>query len=261
MDGIELCRTLRREDRGYTYFIVVTGLADREHALRALREGADEYLTKPIDFEQLEARLVSAVRVTANHKALEQRNARLRRDSERAFSLARVDALTSLGNRLRLAEDLGALRSRASRYGHTYCVAMCDVDRFKDYNDLFGHLSGDEVLRRVAGAIQGGIRSGDTAYRYGGEEFLVILPEQTPSDARLAMERVRHRVQALRVPHPANTGGVITVSIGVAELVQGSQDAQEQSLERADAALYCAKTHGRNRVEIDELRALRMRRP
>jgi diguanylate cyclase (GGDEF)-like protein len=160
---------------------------------------------------------------------------------------ARHDALTGLSNRLRLAEDLDLLCGRVERYGHTYCVALFDVDDFKGINDASGHIAGDGVLRSVAQALARQIRTGDAIYRYGGEEFLVLLPEQTIESAALAAERLRAGVEALALPHPG--GGVVTISAGVAGASErGCQP--DELFKLADEALYRAKAGGRNRVEV-----------
>jgi diguanylate cyclase (GGDEF)-like protein len=243
MDGLELCRRIRRHDKdAYTYFIFVTGLVDQAHVVEALRGGADEYITKPVNLEELRARLVPAVRITLANRLLRKQNATLRRGSERSFKAARVDPLTEVGNRLRLREDLEALLARASRYGHRYCLALCDIDWFKHYNDHFGHLAGDAALRRVAESIEHSVRRGDTVYRYGGEEFVVILPQQSLTQAAAVMDRVRERVERLG----------LTISIGIAELSE-AEASPDAWLERADKALYRAKANGRNRVELDDV--------
>jgi GGDEF domain-containing protein len=130
-------------------------------------------------------RLVSACRVTELHRRLAAQNEQLGRLNERLFEESREDPLTRLGNRLRLDEDLEVLQARSRRYGHSYAIALCDVDSFKAYNDHYGHLAGDEGLKKVAWAITRHCGGGDTAYRYGGEEFLIVLPEQTPGGGHL----------------------------------------------------------------------------
>lgn len=243
LDGYELCkRTRAAEDEHYTYFIFMTALADKEHFLRAMEAGADDYLTKPIDLDELRARLLSAARVMKLHRKLAERTRVLRRDSQRFFHDARVDALTDIPNRLCLREDLEALGARMARYGHRYSVGIADVDHFKDYNDRFGHLEGDVTLRNIAACIRDHLRVGDTLYRYGGEEFLVILPEQSLSAAAGAMDRVRSAVEKR---------GSVTISVGVAELDAAKKESPDGWLRRADAALYRAKGGGRNRVEVD----------
>jgi two-component system, cell cycle response regulator len=163
------------------------------------------------------------------------------------FLAARIDPLTRVANRLRMNEDLHVLWSRSRRYGHAYCAALCDIDWFKAYNDHFGHLEGDGVLLRVAQTIRSGLRQGDGLYRYGGEEFLVLLPEQSLDEACIAMERVRKYVERLAIPTVAG-GGVVTISVGVSEL-STEDDSLDDWLRRVDTALYLAKAKGRNRIE------------
>jgi diguanylate cyclase (GGDEF)-like protein len=237
LDGAQLASAIRAESgEGYTYVIVLTGEADDAAARDAMEAGADDLILKPLNPAELERKLIAAQRMIALHR-------RLHRD-------ARQDAMTGVGNRLRLAEDLEALCGRVTRYGHAYCVALLDIDRFKEHNDSAGHRAGDDVLRAVATVLEEAIRSGDTLYRYGGEEFLVLLPEQSLDGAVLAAERLREAVEELALPHA--TGGVVTVSAGVAGL--GDQSCSPDALfELADKALYRAKQGGRNRVEVEEV--------
>jgi two-component system, cell cycle response regulator len=252
MDGLELCRKVREEETAlpwHTHFILATGRSER-HFVEGLRGGADEYATKPIELEELEARIEAAWRVTKVHRELQTRNCALRRDSERNHQAARTDPLTAVSNRLRLEEDLAALDGRGSRYGHRYCAALCDVDAFKAYNDCFGHLAGDEALCRIARTIQKQLRIGDSLYRYGGEEFLIILPEQSLADAKLGVERVRREIENLCIQHAATAPNpVLTISAGIAELGAGPVS---DWLVRTDATLYQAKRLGRNRVETED---------
>jgi two-component system chemotaxis response regulator CheY len=236
MDGTALVRAIREQGGGrYAYVMVLTGEADESSARATMEAGADDLLVKPLEPAQLERKLIAAERVTTLHR-------RMHED-------ARHDAATGLANRLRLAEDLEALCGRVARYGHVYCVAVFDVDNFKGVNDAAGHLFGDQTLRAISGALQSEVRSGDAVYRYGGEEFLVLLPEQTLETATLAAERLRLAVESLAIPHPA--GGVVTVSAGVAGLTDPTCKPDE-IFELADRALYRAKEGGRNRVEVHQ---------
>lgn len=247
MDGLELCRAIRAEADRYVYFVFATALADKAHLLEGMSAGADDYLSKPVDMDELAARLVAAHRVIGLHRALATRNRALRKDSEQNFRAARVDPLTCVHNRLALMEDLQHAVTTSSRYSQSHCLAMCDVDHFKAYNDHFGHLKGDEALKRVAGIIGEKLRKSDVVYRYGGEEFVVTLPQQTPDTAILAMERIRRAVEAAEIPHaPGAAWPVLTISVGIAELGRAGV---EGSLQLADEALYRAKGRGRNRVE------------
>lgn len=233
MNGTELVSRVRAQrESAYVYLIVLTGEADEGAARETMIAGADDLIHKPLDTAELERQLIAAKRMIALHR-------RLHED-------ARVDALTGVANRKRLAEDLAALHARAVRYGHTYCVAMFDVDHFKGYNDAAGHLAGDNVLSTVARTLSASLRAADSLYRYGGEEFVALLPEQTLDLAATAARRLRRAVEALAIPHP--TGGSVTVSCGVAALA-GREMTPDELLARADQALYRAKAAGRNRVE------------
>jgi two-component system chemotaxis response regulator CheY len=156
--------------------------------------------------------------------------------------------LTRLGNRLSLEEDLRALDARGRRHGRGYHLAMCDTDRFKAFNDSLGHHAGDEALRAVADRIRRELRAGDGVYRYGGEEFLIVLPEQTTETTRVAVERIRSAVEQLAIRHAAGPAGVVTVSAGLGAYHPGDAVTVEELLERADVPLYRAKSAGRNRV-------------
>ena len=236
MDGTALVQAIRAQGGGrYSYVMVLTGVADEESARATMQAGADDLLLKPLEPAQLERKLIAAERVTAMHR-------RMHED-------ARHDAATGLANRLRLAEDLELLCGRVARYGHVYCVAVFDVDNFKGVNDSAGHLFGDQTLRSIAQALQSEVRSGDAVYRYGGEEFLVLLPEQSLESATLAAERLRAAVERLGIPHPA--GGVVTVSAGVAGL-HDPACGPDDIFELADQALYRAKEGGRNRVDVHD---------
>ncbi len=179
--------------------------------------------------------------------ALAEREAELQRLNERLAEDSRRDTLTGLRNRRALAEDLAAVEAEAARRGTPYAVVLCDVDHFKPYNDRLGHLAGDEALRALAVTIRGELRAGDAAYRYGGEELLLVLRDASAEDALRAAERVRAAVSALALPHPDGVGGIITVSAGVA----GGAGGAEALLARAEPALYAAKGAGRNRVSAE----------
>jgi len=254
MDGLELCRRVRAtETPWYTFFVFLTALGDKEHLLEGMHAGADDYLAKPLDREQLQVRLIAASRVTSLHRKLAEQNSELERLNRELFITSRRDPLTLLGNRLRLREDLEALSAQAERYGHSYCAVLFDIDYFKPYNDTYGHLAGDEVLKKVAAVAEKTVRKGDTVYRYGGEEFLAILPEQPIESAAQVAERLRRGVEALEVPHAARKPPqMVTVSLGLAVLNPGEKKSVETFLREADEALYRAKEAGRNSVAIYE---------
>ena len=250
MDGPELCRRTRASTRnGYTYFILMTSFDDKAHFVKGMDAGADDYHAKPVDIDELSARLVSAARVIALYRELAQRNATLRRDSQAALHIARVDTLTQIGNRLAMDEDLKAIWARTARYRHRYSACICDVDLFKQYNDSFGHLAGDDALRRITETIRTQLRGGDGLYRYGGEEFVIVFPEQGAVESAHAAERIRVAVERAHIG-PADRSRTVTLSFGVAELNLQIDRSPQEWLGRADVALYSAKTWGRNRVEV-----------
>lgn len=263
LDGIELCRRVREHDgAGYTYFIFLTGFDERADVISGMEVGADDYLIKPLDVDELKMRLLVASRVTSLHRQLSQQSVELERLNRQLFEQSREDALTKLGNRLKLREDLEIIAARAERYGYTFCAVMCDVDFFKAYNDREGHLAGDEVLRAVASTLVTTCRSDDQLYRFGGEEFLMLLPEQSLEAGLRLAERCRQAIEDMALPHGANPGsGVVTISAGVASLTQPVLKSTQVWLQEADAALYRAKQSGRNRVVVlDAQRASRERR-
>jgi two-component system, cell cycle response regulator len=254
MDGIELCRRIRACERDtYTYFIFLTVFDKKADFLSGMQAGADDYLVKPLDVDDLRMRLFVASRVTSLHRKLSEQSAQLERLNRRLFDQSRTDPLTELGSRLKLSEDLETIYARADRYGHSCCAVMCDVDFFKAYNDSKGHLAGDGVLQAVARALANTVRSGDQVYRYGGEEFLILLPEQSLDEGLAAAERYRQAIEALAIPHDSNPpDNIVTISAGVAVLTHAEGKSVSAWLNEADAALYRAKQLGRNRVVADE---------
>jgi two-component system, cell cycle response regulator len=264
MDGDELCRRVRADpDAPYAYFILHTSLEDLGHVIKGMQAGADDYLTKPFEPDQLATRLIAADRVTALHRRLVGQQAELERLNALLFADSRHDRLTGLGNRRSLDEDLERLVGQAARSERVFSVVLWDVDRFKQFNDSAGHAAGDEVLRAVAAALAGECRSADKAYRYGGEELLVALSDQDAEGATAAAERMRASIEALAIAHPGLTPpGVLTISGGIATFRAG--DDIERLLSRADEALYEAKRAGRNRVlasEVTPVRSLSSRTP
>jgi diguanylate cyclase (GGDEF)-like protein len=252
MDGPELCRRVRNEpgDR-YIYVVLTTGLDHPEHILEGMSAGADDYLTKPVDSFAVQTRLVAAQRVTGLHRKLALTQEELERANLELLEQSRTDELTGLGNRRLMEEDLARTHARAMRVGRTYGVALFDIDYFKAYNDHYGHLGGDETLRRVASSIDMVVRAGECAYRYGGEEFLLLMPDCRPTDSIfITGERIRQAVFEVGIPHVARPSDplFVTLSGGVASWTPGSPLSFVEVLEEADEALFQAKSDGRNRV-------------
>jgi len=250
LTGLELCRNIRADTAGgYTYIIMITSQGGHDEILEGMSAGADDYLIKPLDSDDLEARLIPAARVTSLHLQLSNQRVELDGLNEELMAIARRDPLTGLRNRRALEEDLELLEARVTRYGHRYCMGLLDVDHFKSYNDTYGHPAGDVILQAVAVQLEDHARGGDALYRYGGEEFLCIFPEQSLATGTLAIQRMRIGVERLSIPHADNSLGVLTISAGMAMLDPGHTRSASEVLKEADEALYRAKQLGRNRVE------------
>lgn len=242
--GLELCRRLRRLPALATLPIILildAGAADL--MLEALEAGANDYVTLPLQRKELRARIAAALRSRALNEELEARNRRLE-------ELSLTDPLTGLANRRYLMQRLEEECSEAQRYGHPLGVLLTDIDHFKKFNDTYGHEVGDRVLVETAAVLRSGVRQHDIVARFGGEEFVVILP-QTPATGVLnAASKVRELVSL----HPLRVGNQqlqITISVGGA--VRHKDERPEVLLQRADQAMYAAKHAGRNTVRMWQL--------
>jgi diguanylate cyclase (GGDEF)-like protein len=190
--------------------------------------------------------------IQALHRQADADMAELARVHRALEVTARTDPLTGAGNRIRLGEDLRAARARMNRLGHAHGLIAVDLDRFKLINDRLGHLAGDEVLRESVAAIQRTIRADDAVYRFGGEEFLIIVRVPDRDALAAAAERVRAAIERAGLQHPENPpSGVVTVSLGGVLVTSGDlSQSDDEWFGRADAALYKAKETGRNRVVL-----------
>ncbi len=236
LDGLELCRRIRGQDgKPYSYLILLTSKQSQQDRLEGLRAGADDFLVKPPDAEELAVRLEIARRILAVRDELERRNALL-------AELAHSDGLTGVKNRRRFREALDIHFEAGRRHGTPLSPVILAVDRFKSYNDTFGHPAGDEVLKAVAASLRDGVRRSDEVARIGGEEFAILLPDTEADKARELAERLGVGLAG----HPWRLRRV-TASLGVASLGPGAASAAEL-VEQADRALYVAKRGGRDRV-------------
>jgi len=239
LDGYSLCTRLR-SDRTTSLipFIFLTAKDTVDDRIKGIQTGADGYLTKPFNRDELLA-LVETVLV--RHRIYAEQTMK--------------DALTALPNRAYLFKTLDDELARARRYRRNLSVVMLDIDHFKTINDTYGHIFGDKVLARLAGTLREEIRRQDVLGRYGGEEFLIILPETTKDKAAGLMERCRKKISAMSYTRNTEAPPVsVTISIGITELT-GDDNTIENLLARADRAMYQAKQEGRNRVKIDNFTA------
>jgi diguanylate cyclase (GGDEF)-like protein len=248
--GPQLCRKIRDHDVSrYVYFVIMSGQRLHSEILEGMTAGADDYLLKPLNPEDLQVRLIAATKVIALQVQLAHNRTELDELRHGLKAIARRDQLTRLGNRRALDEDLGFLEARVTRYRHRYCIALVDIDHFKSYNDAFGHLAGDRMLQAVALELKAEARGGDAIYRYGGEEFLCIFPEQSIAKGIQAVERMRNAVERLAIRQAGDSGASLTISGGVAVMDAEHPRSASAVIKEADEALYRAKQLGRNRVE------------
>jgi diguanylate cyclase (GGDEF)-like protein len=250
MNGLQLCKNVRMSPhKEYTYFVIVSSRTESDNLLAGFKSGVDDYLAKPVSSIELECRLISAQRVIKMHRELTQSNAQLLHLSNELKAESRRDALTGVGNRLKFQDDLKRILDERRRYDHKFFIGLCDIDNFKLYNDTYGHLEGDKVLKSVASTLAGKSRSSDNCYRYGGEEFLLVFAQQDAAGAAIGAERLRAAVENLEIVHEKNLPfGRVTLSIGLARFTAGKLEEVDECLKRADDALYRSKSEGRNRI-------------
>lgn len=251
LDGHEVCRWLKLEEstKGIPV-IMLTVKKDLADKISGLQVGADDYLPKPYNDLELNARIYASLRTKALQDELRAKNKQLEELLYKVEYLAITDALTGLYNRRRFHDILQKEFERSKRYSSPVSLLMIDIDHFKKINDRHGHLAGDHVLLEVAQIIQKNIRDVDTAARYGGEEYIVILPNTEKNDALTVAERMRTSIQ--NSSFQEINKDVITVSIGIAGLPEKHIDTEDKLIRSADLALYRSKQNGRNRSEISD---------
>jgi diguanylate cyclase (GGDEF)-like protein len=245
MDGVEICRRVRAARREpYIYILLLTARTESRDLVEGMEAGADDYLTKPFNAHELRVRLRAGRRILDLQEELLRAREALREQ-------ATHDSLTGLLNRACILDTLNSELARAGRESQPLALLLVDLDRFKQINDTHGHLAGDAVLREAARRMKGAVRRYDAVGRYGGEEFLIVLPGCSLSDAGAQAERIRLSVCG----EPFHTTGgalPVTCSIGVACRPAPSPVDAANLVREADLALYRAKDNGRNRVEALE---------
>jgi diguanylate cyclase (GGDEF)-like protein len=239
MDGIELCQRIRsRANLPYTYVLMISSKAERVDVVSGMNAGADDYITKPVHPEELETRLKAGRRVL-------ELQAALLRSREQLRDIAMRDALTGLLNRGAIINALENEMLRVQHDQHDTAVVLADLDRFKAINDSYGHLVGDDVLREAATRLSGAVRASDHVGRYGGEEFLLVLPVCSAASAVTLTDRIIDRFREARF---AIHDGLlpVSVSLGVAMAIAGSNTSATDLIAQADGAMYQAKRAGGN---------------
>jgi two-component system cell cycle response regulator len=239
MDGLELTDIIKKD---YDIdVIVMTGYSGQYSYEEAIGKGASDFVFKPIRFQELVLRLK---RVFKERELRHERN-RMVADLQQ---LAITDNLTQLYNSRHFFSQLKIEIDRANRYGHSLALLLLDIDFFKNYNDTFGHLEGDKVLSAVGQMINTCLRTMDTAYRYGGEEFTVILPYTDGQEATTVADRILYALEFITFSPCSNQTVQVTLSIGVTEYSPGEE--LSDFLNRSDRAMYTSKENGRNRVSF-----------
>ncbi|MFO8085804.1 MAG: diguanylate cyclase [Desulfobacterales bacterium] len=237
MNGLELTDFIKRE---YDIdVIVMTGYSGDFSYEEAISKGASDFVFKPIRFEELHLRL---------KRVLRERQLKKERDQmlDRLQKLAITDGLTQLYNSRHFYNRLEMEISRSIRYGNDLALLLLDIDLFKNYNDAYGHLEGDKVLIKIGKIIQTCLRQMDSAYRYGGEEFTIILPETKAEDAFTVAHRIRKTIENHQFIPDGTSPVSITISIGITEYCP-KEDAAA-FIQRSDKAMYMSKQKGRNSI-------------
>jgi two-component system cell cycle response regulator len=258
VDGNEVARRIKHNPAlPFIPIIMQTALDSTESKVEGLEAGADDYITKPIDFAELKARLRSMLRIKRLQEELEERERQLLEANERLRHMSRTDGLTGLENRRSIERQLDVMFAHGVRLSEPLSCVMCDLDRFKSVNDEHGHQAGDAVLKQFANMLKREAREIDVVGRYGGEEFIVLLPGTVLDAAVTFAERVRKQVEAHTFVFEGGSAQR-TASFGVAGWPHPRVSSCDQLVRAADDALYVAKETGRNRVvrfDSDEFNA------
>ncbi|PYS96290.1 MAG: diguanylate cyclase response regulator [Acidobacteria bacterium] len=255
VDGLSVARQLKKEERFSSVpIIVLTGREDtRRHAIFD-EIGADDLLTKPLVYEEVETRVRTMLKKREVFRALERANEELRHANERMARLIQFDEKTHLYNYRHFMERLADEFKRARRYGNPLTLAIFDIDHFKSVNDRYGHVAGDEALRDFGQIMVHSARETDLIARYGGEEFTSLLPQTTAAQGQRLADRVRRTTAGHDFLGPGRSDPIrITVSAGVATFpINDRIQKPEELVQAADMALYRAKEAGRNRTYVDQ---------
>jgi diguanylate cyclase (GGDEF)-like protein len=246
LSGPELCERIRTDAySSYTYIILVTSMTEKGSVVEGLAAGADDYLTKPFDANELRARMGVGRRIIGLHHEIDAKNKQL-------MEMAHTDPLTGLPNRRAIEEWAERQLRGAARHGFPLWVVHVDLDCFKKINDSYGHEAGDQVLKKFAEILRKNTRASDISGRMGGDEFLLVMTHVDGKNIQLAVDRFRNQLASEKFLFGNETVGV-TASFGISGF-QGKEPPDFSTLVRqADQALYCAKRAGRNQVKVESL--------
>jgi len=245
LDGPELVQKIRRSgQKSYTYIIMLTAMDDKKNVVFGLESGVDEYLTKPFNGRELVARVASGMRILKLEEQLMQAHQQME-------NLAMRDGLTGLLNRRAIEEYAESEFNITERKERALSIIMIDIDHFKQVNDKFGHKTGDYALQQVAKILKEDLRNYDRVGRWGGEEFILILPDTWVDDAAIVAERIRIEIAETKFLLETGESFSIRISLGVA-CASSQVSSLAKLIDSADQAMYQAKQNGRNRVCIFE---------
>ena len=241
--GVDVIRSVRAGDKHpFLYCILLTSKDAKGDIVAGFDAGADDYVTKPYNKQELWARILTGLRIRQLMVSLERQNQLL-------SDLALKDPLTQLLNRRAMESILTTEVARAARFGKPICVGIGDIDHFKNVNDTYGHLSGDKVIKAIGDVLRQSTRTMDTVARYGGEEFVIILPESEEAGCRHVAERIRQEIEAMTTQADGSDQIIkVTISLGfVVGVPTDHETGVKLFLDKADQSLYEAKESGRNR--------------
>lgn len=253
MDGFEATRTIRKyADDDWVPIVFLSAHDEDDYVQQALDTGADVYLKKPINSVQLLGQIRAMERIAAMKARLSEINQELHNVNCVLESMAKIDGLTQVSNRRSFDERIDVELARCRRNRSSLSLILCDIDCFKQYNDTYGHLAGDNCLKKVAKAIDKTFgRATDLVARYGGEEFVVLLPDTKVNDALRMANTMLQAVVDLSIPHRTSKAiDTVSISIGVASANGYELLSKSELIERADGALYEAKENGRNQAVL-----------
>lgn len=258
MNGFEVCQRLKANPKFVDIPVIfITALSDVSHKVRGFEMGAVDYVIKPLQQEEVLARINTHLTIRRLQTKLRKQNQELadkknelQQANQKLQQLANLDGLTQVANRRYFDQQIKMQWQQLKQSQQPLSFVLCDVDFFKNYNDTYGHLAGDECLRQVAQTLQHVSQSISTAVaRYGGEEFALILPNMTVDSALQIAHTIQEQLALLAIPHSASTvSPYLTISIGVACMIPNDNSTPNNLIDSADKALYIAKNNGRNRV-------------
>lgn len=255
-DGLRLCQRIRSaEFCHYTYVVLLTHHSERDTLMSAWSAGVDDFVSKPLDAEQLRVRLLVGQRIVTLERELRERNNQLVRTNAGLEVLSRVDALTGAGNRAAFQEQIETTHARSLRTGRPYGIVVCDLDNFKQINDSKGHQCGDRALTGSVEAIRNAARRGDVVFRYGGDEIVLVIPDEGLANVLLVAERVCSAIRNVEFKDQEGVPFRLTASFGVATYPETSGEGGDwaEVFGHADEAMYKIKRRGGDGVQAAEL--------